>query len=82
LLLGEGEPFGKGNIQIGKISSLDYFSAIDPVEQLLNEEEKRAGIILTPDQRNAILKIFRELVEKDIRAIRELLRSFPGKQAP
>ena len=53
--------------------------AIDPVVQLLNEEE-RAGIPLTPEQRTAILKILRELVDRDVSAIRELLRSIPGEQ--
>ena len=47
--------------------------AIDPVVQLLNEEEERAGITLTPEQRTAILKILRELVDRDVRSIRELL---------
>ena len=50
-------------------------AAIDPVIQLLNEEEERAGIALTPEQRTAILKILRELVDRDVRSIRELLRS-------
>jgi hypothetical protein len=54
--------------------------AIDPVVELLNEEEERAGITLTPEQRTAILKILRELVDRDVRAIRELLRSIPGEQ--
>ena len=46
------------------------------VTRLLNEEEERAGISLTPEQRNAILKILRELVFRDVRSIQELLRSF------
>ena len=54
--------------------------AIDPVVQLLNEEEGRVGINLTPEQRTVILKILRELVDRDVRAIRELLRSIPGEQ--
>jgi len=49
--------------------------AIDPVVQLLNEEEERAGITLTLEQRTAILKILR-----DVCSIRELLHSFPGEQ--
>lgn len=52
--------------------------AIDPVVQLLNEEEERAGITLTPEQRTGILKILWELVDRDVRAMRELLRSIPG----
>lgn len=48
---------------------------IDPVLQLLSEEEERAGIALTPKQRTAILKILRELVDRDVRSIRELLNS-------
>ena len=51
----------------------------DPVEQLLAEEEERAGISLTPQQRRAILKILRELVSRDVRAIRELLQALPGE---
>ncbi len=35
-------------------------------------------ITLTPEQRTAILKIFRELVSRDIRSLRELLHSIPG----
>jgi hypothetical protein len=71
LLVGEGEPFGEGGTQ-GKIASIDY------VLQLLREEEERAGITLTPEQRTAILKILRELVYRDVRSINELLRSIPG----
>ena len=52
--------------------------ALDPVLQLLNQEEERAGITLTPEQRAAILKILRELVDRDVRSIRELMRSIPG----
>jgi transcriptional regulator with XRE-family HTH domain len=52
--------------------------ALDPVLQLLNQEEERAGITLTPEQRTAILKILRELVYRDVRYIRELLRSIQG----
>jgi hypothetical protein len=51
---------------------------IDPVEHLLNEEEERAGITLTPEQHTAILKILRELVSRDVRSIQELLFSIPG----
>ena len=35
-------------------------------------------VTLTPEQRTAILKILRELVDRDIRSIRELLRSIQG----
>ena len=52
----------------------------DPVEQLLTQEEERAGLNLTPEQRTAILKILRELVSRDVRAIRELLQAIPGGQ--
>jgi hypothetical protein len=52
----------------------------DPVEYLLSEEEERTGITLTPDQRTAILKILREFVYRDVRAIQELLRSIPGRE--
>ena len=52
----------------------------DPVEQLLAQEEERAGLTLTPEQRRAILKILRELVTRDVRAIRELLQTIPGEQ--
>ena len=78
LLLGEGEPFigeriqEEGSVKQGKVA------AADPVMQLLNEEEERAGVTLTPKQRIAILKILRELVDRDVRSIRELLRSIQG----
>lgn len=76
LLIGEGDPVlgedGKVAFRAGKDE------AIDPVVQLLIEEEKRAGITLTQEQRTAILKILRELVDRDVRSIRELLRSIQG----
>ena len=53
---------------------------MDPVVQLLNEEEKRAGLTLTPKQHTAILKILRELVYRDVRSIQELLLSIPGEE--
>jgi transcriptional regulator with XRE-family HTH domain len=81
LLLGEGKPFPEGGTQEGKVTCLGDVMVIDPVAQLLNQEERGAGITLAPEQRTAILKIFRELIDKDTRAIRELLRSIPGKQA-
>jgi transcriptional regulator with XRE-family HTH domain len=81
LLLGKGEPFAEDDTQEDEVAGPGGFLAIDPVTRLLNQEEKRAAIILTPEQRTAILKIFRELVERDTRTIRELLRSIPGKQA-
>ena len=46
--------------------------------QLLSVEEERAGITLTPEQRHAILKILRELVDREVRSIRELLHAFQG----
>jgi hypothetical protein len=75
LLVGEGEPFIGGKTQEEKATPRGEAEAIDPVVQLLNEEEERAGITLIPEQRNAILKILRELVDRDIRSIRELLNS-------
>jgi transcriptional regulator with XRE-family HTH domain len=78
LLQGDGEPFVEGSIQEGEATGHCKVLTIDPVVQLLNEEEERVGITLTPDQRTAILKILRELVERDVRSIRELLRSIQG----
>jgi hypothetical protein len=76
LLTGEGDPVLGEDGKVASGASKDM--TIDPVEQLLNEEEERTGIILTPEQRIAILKILRELVDRDVRSIRELLRSIPG----
>jgi hypothetical protein len=73
LLIGEGEPFGKKGAQ-------EKILVIDPVLMLLNEEEERAGITLTPEHRTAILKVLRELVFRDVRSIRELLRLIPGTE--
>ena len=78
LILGDGEPFVEGSTQEGEATGRGKVGAIDPVVQLLNEEEERAGITLTPEQRIAILKILRELVDRDVRSIRELLRSIQG----
>jgi hypothetical protein len=78
LLVGEGEPFIGGKTQEEEAIGRGNVVAIDPVVQLLNEEEERAGITLTPEQRTAILKILRELVYRDVRSIRELLRSIQG----
>jgi transcriptional regulator with XRE-family HTH domain len=78
LLLGENEPFVLEGIQEKESAKESTFTAFDPVMQLLNEEEGRAGITLTSEQRTAILKILRELVDRDVRSIRELLRSIPG----
>jgi hypothetical protein len=80
LLVGGGEPFIGGKTQEEKATSRGEAETTDPVAQLLNEEEERAGITLTPEQRTAILKILRELVDRDVRAIRELLRSIPKGQ--
>ena len=77
LILGDGEPFVEGCTEEGVATGRGKVGATDPVMQLLNEEEERAGIPLTPEQRTAILKILRELVDRDIRAIRELLFSMP-----
>ena len=78
LLIREGEPFVGESIQEEESTDRGKVAAIDPVVQLLNEEEERAGITLTPEQRTAILKILRELVDRDVRSIRELLRSIQG----
>ena len=78
LLLGEGEPVCEDVGQVGVKEGI--FAASDPVVQLLDDEEERAGITLTPKQRIAILKILRELVSRDVRSIRELLRAIPGEQ--
>ena len=75
LLQGEGEPFVEGSTEEGEATSRGIIVAIDPVSQLLKEEEERTEITLTPEQRAAILKILRELVDRDVRSIRELLRS-------
>jgi len=78
LLLGKGEPFIGKRIQEKDLAKQGKVGAIDSVLQLLDDEEKRAGISLTSQQRTAILRILRELVDRDIRSIRELLRSIQG----
>jgi hypothetical protein len=78
LLVGEGEPFIGRKTQEEQATARGRAEAIDPVLQLLNEEEERAGVTVTPEQRTAILKILRELVDRDVRSIRELLRSIKG----
>jgi hypothetical protein len=78
LLVGKGEPFIGAETQEEKATPRGEAGAIDPVVQLLNKEVERAGITLTPEQRTAILKILRELVDRDVRAIRELLGSIQG----
>jgi len=78
LLVGEGEPFIGVNTQEEKATPRGEAGDIDPVVQLLNEEEERMGVTLTLEQRTAILKILRELVDRDVRSIRELLRSIQG----
>jgi transcriptional regulator with XRE-family HTH domain len=80
LISGEGEPFIGERIQVELPGERCKVLTTDPVVQLLNEEEERAGITLAPDQRTAILKILRELVDRDVRSIRELLRSIQGKE--
>jgi hypothetical protein len=52
------------------------------VVQLLNEEEERPGITLTPEQRTVILKNLRELVDRDVLTIREPLRSIQEGEKP
>ena len=78
LLLGRGEPFPLEMDMI--VPQAAMLPVSDPVEQLLAQEEERAGLTLTPEQRRAILKILRELVSRDVRAIRELLQTIPGEQ--
>ena len=80
LVSGEGETFILERIQEKESAKQGKIVAIDPVAQLLSEEVERAGITLTPEQRTAIFKILRELVERDIRSIRELLHSIPGEK--
>ena len=77
LIIGEGEPFVEGTNQEEEATGQGKFAASDPVVQLLTEDEERAGVTLTPEQRTAILKILRELVSRDVRSIRELLRTIP-----
>jgi transcriptional regulator with XRE-family HTH domain len=79
LLLGEGEPFIGERTQGEESAELNKVLVSDPVLQLLNEEEERAGITLTPEQRTAILKILRELVDRDVRSIRELFKIIPRR---
>ena len=78
LLLGEGEPFGQEVEPL--IAPMAVRTDSDLVEQLLAEEEGRSGVSLSPDQRIAILKIFRELVSRDVRSIRALLQALTGGQ--
>jgi transcriptional regulator with XRE-family HTH domain len=78
LLMGEGEPFPLETDMI--VPQAAMLPVSDPVEQLLAQEEERAGLNLTPEQRTAILKILRELVSRDVCAIRELLLAIPGGQ--
>jgi transcriptional regulator with XRE-family HTH domain len=80
LLLGKDEPFLEGSAQEEMVAIDGKLMATDPVEQLLYEEEERAGITLTLEQRTAILKILRELVDRDMRSIRELLSLIPGRE--
>jgi transcriptional regulator with XRE-family HTH domain len=76
LISGEGEAFTEGKTHEEELMSPSVLGT-DPVEYLLSEEEVRAGISLTPEQRTAILKILRELVYRDVRSIQELLRAMP-----
>ncbi len=80
LLLGEGDPVIGDEAKSGEREG--RVGAMDPVMQLLNEEQERAGVTLTPEQRTAILKILRELVSRDVRSIRELLGSMQGGKKP
>jgi transcriptional regulator with XRE-family HTH domain len=79
LLLAEGDPVieekDKSGVREGKVGD------VDPVVQLFNAEIEQTGLILTPEQRTAILKILREFVHRDVRLVRELIRSIhAGKQ--
>jgi len=76
----DSEPFIEGRIQKGVTAEQGKVSTVDPVMQLLSDEKEQAGITLTPDQRTAIFKILRELVYRDVRSIRELLRSIQGRE--
>jgi transcriptional regulator with XRE-family HTH domain len=78
LLIGESEPSVEGSTQEGEATSRGKGVTIDPILHLLNEEEERAGVTLNPEQRTAILKILRELIDRDVRSIRELLGSIQG----
>ena len=78
LLLGDGKPFSPETDMI--VPQAAVLPVRDPVAQLLAEEEERAGLNLTPEQRRAILKILRELVSRDVRAIQELLQAIPERQ--
>lgn len=78
LILGEGEPFIEFRNQKGEATKLNQN---DPVLQILNDEEKRAGVTLSTGQRTAILKILRELIDRDVRSVRELLHSMPAGRA-
>jgi transcriptional regulator with XRE-family HTH domain len=79
LLTGEGEPFVDIDRE-GEHSRRNKVLATDPVVQLLYQEEQRAGITLSPEQRTVILKILRELISRDVRSIQELLRLIPGEE--
>ena len=78
ILLGKGEPFVEGGTQEGEATGGGRVGVFDPVLHLLNEEEELSRIPLTPEQRTAILKILREFVYRDVRFIRELMRSIQG----
>ncbi len=79
-MLGKGEPFIGMRIQEEDLAKQGKVGAIDSVLQLPDDEEKPAGISLTSQQRTAILKILRDLVDRHIRSIRELLRSIQGRK--
>ena len=79
LILGEGEPFVELDRE-GERSRRDKIPSTDPVVQILDQEEERAGITLNPEQRTVILKILRELISRDVRSIQELLRLIPGDE--
>lgn len=80
LLIGKGKPFLGGSNQELEGLGQGKVAGSDPVEQLLTQEEERAGVTLLPEQRAAILKILRELVSRDVRSIRELLQALHVEQ--
>jgi transcriptional regulator with XRE-family HTH domain len=81
LLSGDGEPFIEGWMQEKQAAKRGKLAVIDPVVQLFNAEVERTGLILIPEQRTAILKILREFVHRDVRLVRELIRSIhAGRQ--
>jgi hypothetical protein len=63
-----GQPFIEERTQGEESAERGKILATDPVMQLLSDEEERAEVSLIPEQRAAILKILRELVDRDVRS--------------